>query len=1348
LLPTRFRLEGISLLNATLVVMMLALFGVPQASAQDTLIDADGDGTSIAVGEHPSLDIVDGRPAVSYYDVINKELRFAINSMPDGLGDWTDVLVDADGDGTSAQVGRDNVLEVIGGKPAITYYDDDNSEIRFAISSDVAGGAGTWTDVSLGTNGFKPSLLEVDGRPAIAYGSFANDIEFAINAAADGSGVWTHVLADGDGQDGTLGIAGAGSPSLSRPSLAILDGKPAIAYHSSANFGEVRYARSTDAAGAAGTWTDVLVDREAGILTNGSGFGIELKALNGLPAIAYTACERKIFNTVANNLYTVGSEFVGGLLCYGRREVRLATNAQSDAAGAWSDVLLSLIFVGTPVVTIDPVRFMNWPPEIDLNSLLGEPSELAFEIFPNRLGAAFVGSGSSPSGRGSIRYATSPSGAAGTWTDIEAVPLVKVFMELSLLEVAGRPAIAYYNFFGENDLDLPWSLRFSRALDDLGTTWGDHEGPGTGGTPTPTVDDIKTIDVDGTDIVLLDGNGTVLIRAAIGSVTPPLIVQGDDRNSTLIVSAAMATLGLDIQFDGGAGFNTLIFEAATVDGVAHTFSNDTDGFVEVDCTSCIGGAVTRITYLNLSPITDNLSASDRTFDFASSLQEAIILSADGDGAVGNGFSFIDSDVGGESVTFANPTTSIAITSGGGGGRKSYTLGALDTPVPGGFTSLTVDGANQADYFLVTPVPDYAISINGGAPTGLCPGDALTFDLSGGAAISLVTEVAGTGSVAFAPPYLPVSFTGMEVIGDISLQVDLNYSTLYATDDLSAANGTALIVTATNTGLGALRCATVTINAAPSTWLSGLTTTPGAPDFTSPVWTVPDMEPGESQTLTLEGFVTPDSPNTVTFTGGSESVLNATEFTASLELSWGFQMPRKAHANSALFFEKTSSVGTYEGLLLGLNQGSPGIDGALWCRIPDSVGPWPPAPILPAAVSGFWRTCSTGLPFPLYVTDLFQDSNDVIWLASWGWDGLYRSEDGGESWTAAPPVGGGGNTIVYTITEGASTGILYASVNNGLVYRSLDAGLNWQQVTSLPAGPSDTPWSLTAHPTVAGVVYAGTFGKGVYYSNSFGHSWQVLDNPLTAANENDALLNLDATGDDFAGHVFDLQFSPDGDFLFSGTGRGVWRADLETNGPTADDFFGGWVQMGPSVALDGGIFITPEVRNLAFSPDGATSDLVGGTWGFGAYLWDNPTVSSTSNFLALREGHVTFVIASPTGDILLGSDSGASETLTAADVVSTGTTGPSSPLPDGYALHENYPNPFTQSTRISFAMPNAATARLAVFDTLGREVAVLVDGPVGAGTHEIVFSMDGLPAGVYVAHLRTPSGALTRTLILL
>ena len=70
------------------------------------------------------------------------------------------------------------------------------------------------------------------------------------------------------------------------------------------------------------------------------------------------------------------------------------------------------------------------------------------------------------------------------------------------------------------------------------------------------------------------------------------------------------------------------------------------------------------------------------------------------------------------------------------------------------------------------------------------------------------------------------------------------------------------------------------------------------------------------------------------------------------------------------------------------------------------------------------------------------------------------------------------------------------------------------------------------------------------------------------------------------------------------------------------------------------------------------------------------------------------------------------------------------LPGRFQLHGNYPNPFSEETRIRYELPAAADVELVVYDILGREVEVLVREFQAAGRHEYSFLPEGLASGVY------------------
>jgi hypothetical protein len=56
--------------------------------------------------------------------------------------------------------------------------------------------------------------------------------------------------------------------------------------------------------------------------------------------------------------------------------------------------------------------------------------------------------------------------------------------------------------------------------------------------------------------------------------------------------------------------------------------------------------------------------------------------------------------------------------------------------------------------------------------------------------------------------------------------------------------------------------------------------------------------------------------------------------------------------------------------------------------------------------------------------------------------------------------------------------------------------------------------------------------------------------------------------------------------------------------------------------------------------------------------------------------------------------------------------------------------------------------LSVFNTLGQQVALLVDAEISAGFHDVQFDASGLPSGVYLYRLQAGQFVETRRLVLL
>ena len=86
------------------------------------------------------------------------------------------------------------------------------------------------------------------------------------------------------------------------------------------------------------------------------------------------------------------------------------------------------------------------------------------------------------------------------------------------------------------------------------------------------------------------------------------------------------------------------------------------------------------------------------------------------------------------------------------------------------------------------------------------------------------------------------------------------------------------------------------------------------------------------------------------------------------------------------------------------------------------------------------------------------------------------------------------------------------------------------------------------------------------------------------------------------------------------------------------------------------------------------------------------------------------------------------------------------LPESFVLHQNYPNPFNPNTVIQFDMPEAGTARLAIYNAYGQEVAVLIDDMMSAGQHSVSWHPDGLSSGTYFYRFETQEFVASKRMV--
>ena len=96
---------------------------------------------------------------------------------------------------------------------------------------------------------------------------------------------------------------------------------------------------------------------------------------------------------------------------------------------------------------------------------------------------------------------------------------------------------------------------------------------------------------------------------------------------------------------------------------------------------------------------------------------------------------------------------------------------------------------------------------------------------------------------------------------------------------------------------------------------------------------------------------------------------------------------------------------------------------------------------------------------------------------------------------------------------------------------------------------------------------------------------------------------------------------------------------------------------------------------------------------------------------------------------------------------TAPSGLSQSREESISFGPNYPNPFNPTTAISYQLSTVSDVKLAVYDILGREVAVLVNERKGPGKYDVLFDASGLGSGVYFSRILAGSHSAVMKMLL-
>jgi hypothetical protein len=319
-------------------------------------------------------------------------------------------------------------------------------------------------------------------------------------------------------------------------------------------------------------------------------------------------------------------------------------------------------------------------------------------------------------------------------------------------------------------------------------------------------------------------------------------------------------------------------------------------------------------------------------------------------------------------------------------------------------------------------------------------------------------------------------------------------------------------------------------------------------------------------------------------------------------------------------------------------------------------------------------------------------------------GVFVSSNSGANWAAAHTTMGGigvpalayRGTSLYAGTGGG----VYVSTNNGTSWKSVKSGLTTTDVRALAFQDTN--------------LFAGTLGGGVFLSTNGGTLW-------TAVNTN--LGNLS---------VYALAVS--GTALYAGAGDGVY---VSTNSGAS------WASVSTGLESAGAIYALLAVGTNLFA----------GSWSGNVFLSTSGGVSwgTVSTGMSGTGPIRAFVICGP--NLYAGTNHGVWR-RPLSEMIVTSVEEPATERPSEFELSPNYPNPFNPSTTLRFSVGRGVEGRqgnfvkLAVYDLLGREVAVLVEGTLEPGEHQVNWNAGPAPSGFYLCRLQAGGATLTRKMLLL
>jgi photosystem II stability/assembly factor-like uncharacterized protein len=440
----------------------------------------------------------------------------------------------------------------------------------------------------------------------------------------------------------------------------------------------------------------------------------------------------------------------------------------------------------------------------------------------------------------------------------------------------------------------------------------------------------------------------------------------------------------------------------------------------------------------------------------------------------------------------------------------------------------------------------------------------------------------------------------------------------------------------------------------------------------------------------------------------------------------------------------------------------------------------------------WEAMGSGLN-ETYAWCLLQATSGVLFVGT-ETGGAYRSQDRAEHWTS---VSSGKTGRVIRSLIATSSGVLVVGTEGDGIFLTSDQGNTWYEPAS--AIGCDTVWSLARDST--GNLFAST-PRGIFRSSDGGQYWVIMYSyPADEYKVYYSYLTVGYDGKLFAavGDGYGLLKSTDEGISWEGLANAPFVGPIALTRQNVILLGGGYDPIHTST--DGGItWLGPDAGSPAsprdifcFAVDPAGNVFAGGAVNSlpmcGLFKstdegrrWNITSIDSYCHALAVNSRGELFAGVESNGGIFRSTDAGStwdavgplSPTALAVDgqgflfaggsggnlyrtiQSTTGIASGRANKPMSFALEQNYPNPFNPTTSIGYsvgAISSQQTAvsshvRLAVYDLLGREVAVLVDEKKAPGNYQVEFDGGKLASGVYFYRLTAGDHVESKRMILL